>query len=134
MLHEGQAVLIVDDEHLLRWFIRDALEEVGWKIEEAENANQALEMLEAQSYRAVVTDIEMPGDLNGLDLAWAVAANWPSTGVVITSGKNLPPRQNLPPKAKFLAKPLRAEVLGQAVEEVVTAGENSYRLGNGGDP
>jgi two-component system, response regulator PdtaR len=119
MLHAGSPILVVDDD-LLRWSMRDALEEVGWKIEEADNADRALEMLEVQSYRAVVTDIEMPGDLNGLDLAWAVTANWPHTGMVITSVKDLPPRAHLPPRAKFLAKPLRAEVLGQAVEEVVT--------------
>ena len=109
----------------MRWFIRDALEEVGWKIEEAENADQALGMLETQGYRALVTDIEMPGDMNGLDLAWAVAANWPSTGVVITSGKALPPPENLPPRTRFLAKPLRVEVLAQALEEVVTAEDRS---------
>ena len=67
-------VLVVEDELLLRWFIRDALEEGGFKIEEADNVHRAMKMLEANGYQAVVTDIEMPGELNGVDLAWAVEA------------------------------------------------------------
>jgi len=67
-------VLVVEDELLLRWFIRDALEEGGFKIEEADNVHQAMKMLEANGYQAVVTDIEMLVELNGVGLAWAVEA------------------------------------------------------------
>ena len=110
-------ILVVEDEVFLRWFIRDILEDAGFDVEEADNAERAMSMLEDARYQAVVTDIEMPGELNGVDLAWAVEANWPHTGVVITSGKTLPPRDNIPPRAMFLAKPLQVERLVQAVEE-----------------
>jgi two-component system, response regulator PdtaR len=112
-------VLIVDDEPLVRMMVRDALEGAGYSTDEAGNAHQAMEMLEADGYKAVLTDIRMPGDLNGLDLAWAVEVRWPEIGIVVTSGETLPPAKDLPPEARFVAKPFEAEVLLQAVEEVV---------------
>ena len=57
---------------MVRMSIRDALEQGGYSTDEAGNAHQAIEMLENDGYKAVLTDIGMPGDLNGLDLAWAV--------------------------------------------------------------
>jgi len=112
-------ILVVEDEVLLRWFLRDILEDAGFNVEEADNAERAIGMLEAEEYEAVVTDIEMPGELNGVDLAWAVEVNWPHTGVVLTSGKTLPPPETIPRRAKFLAKPLQVESLVRAVEEAV---------------
>ena len=38
----------------------------------------------------MLTDIEMPGSLDGIDLAWMIRALWPTLPVVITSGKHLP--------------------------------------------
>jgi len=99
--------------------MRDILEDAGFNVEEADNAERAIGMLEDEEYEAVVTDIEMPGELNGVDLAWAVEVNWPNTGVVLTSGKTLPPRETIPRRAKFLAKPLQVDSLVRAVEDVV---------------
>jgi hypothetical protein len=62
----------------------------------------------------------MPGDLNGLDLAWAVEERWPEIGVVVTSGETLPAPNDLPPEARFVAKPFEMDVILQAVEEVVS--------------
>jgi len=112
-------ILVVEDEVLLRWFLRDILEDAGFNVEEADNAERAMGMLEDEGYEAVVTDIEMPGEFNGVDLAWAVEVNWPNTGVVITSGKTLPPRETIPSRAKFLAKPLQVDSLVRAVEDAV---------------
>ena len=114
-------LLIVEDEPLTRWFLRDVLRVDGYLVEEAGTAEQAILMLEERGYQAVVTDIEMPGDLNGLDLAWAVAVRWPQTGVVITSGQTLPAPKDMPPRAKFVAKPIHMAVLLQAVGEVIKA-------------
>ncbi len=99
--------------------MRDALEEGGYRAEEAGNAHQAMEMLENDGYKAVLTDIEMPGELNGLDLAWAIEVKWPHVGVVVTSGKCLPAPKDLPLSARFVAKPVPVDVLLQAVEDVI---------------
>jgi len=119
---QNGTVLVVEDEPLVRVSIRDALEQGGYSTDEAGNAHQAIEMLENDGYKAVLTDIVVPGDLNGLDLAWAVEARWPEVGVVVTSGETLPHSKNLPPDARFIAKPFEVDVLLQAVREVINGG------------
>ncbi len=99
--------------------MRDILEEGGYRAEEAGNAHQAMEMLENDAYKAVLTDIGMPGDLNGLDLAWTIEVKWPEIGIVVTSGQTLPARKDLPPTARFVAKPVHVDVLLEAVGEVI---------------
>ena len=112
-------VLIVEDEPLVSVFVRDVLEDCGYTTKEAANARDALEMLLHDGFAAVVTDIEMPGDFDGVDLAWAVEAKWPETGVVLTSGRTLPAPDHIPVKARFVTKPVEIESLLLAVKEVI---------------
>ncbi|KAA2244317.1 response regulator, partial [Salinarimonas soli] len=70
-----------------------------------------------QDVRVVFTDINMPGAINGLDLAHAVKANWPGTGVLLTSGA--PPQGALPAGARFLQKPFMPMVLVAAVQDLL---------------
>src|ERR1700722_11685907 len=80
--------LVVDDEELLRLFAAGLLEEHGFEVLEAENAAAALKVLESHhGVRLLFTDIQMPGVLNGLDLARKVHARWPGVLLVITSGQ-----------------------------------------------
>ncbi len=68
-------VLVVDDEAVLRFIASDVLEESGFQVLEAEDANAALKVLaEHPGVRVLFTDINMPGALDGLDLAREVHA------------------------------------------------------------
>jgi CheY-like chemotaxis protein len=68
-----QVVLIVEDEALVRMTAVDMIEEAGFEILEATNADEAILLLEARRDITVVfTDIEMPGSMNGLRLAEAI--------------------------------------------------------------
>ncbi len=87
-------------------------------MEEINTSDQAFEMLE-DGFAVVVADIETPGDFNGVDLAWAVHADRPQTGVILVSGKTRPSPGSMPPKTRFLAKPVDVEILLQAVREVI---------------
>ena len=63
-------VLIVEDEALLRMHAAAVLEEAGFDTVEASNADEAIATLEARrDIRIVLTDIEMPGSMDGLKLA-----------------------------------------------------------------
>ena len=64
-------VLVVEDEALIRLFIRGALEDGGYAAAEAGSADEALDLLQNDSYAAVVADVEMPGALNGPGLSKA---------------------------------------------------------------
>jgi CheY-like chemotaxis protein len=71
-----QVVLIVEDEALVRMTAVDMIEEAGFEILEATNADEAILLLEARlDITVVFTDIEMPGSMNGLRLAEAAGAD-----------------------------------------------------------
>jgi CheY-like chemotaxis protein len=77
--------VVVDDEELLRLFAAGLLEDHGFRVIEAENTAVALRVLESHSdVRLLFSDIQMPGALNGLDLAREVRARWPNVLLVIT--------------------------------------------------
>jgi DNA-binding NtrC family response regulator len=95
-------ILIVEDEVLIRVFMRGVFEAVGFKVREAANADEAFELLKAEEFAALVSDIEKPGKMTGLDLAWAVDTKGPRIGLVIISGRHLPSPAAIPAKAKFI--------------------------------
>jgi CheY-like chemotaxis protein len=82
---EKQTVLIVDDEAVIRLFVRVILEDAGHEVKEASNADDALRLIADDGITVVVTDIDMPGSMDGLALARGVAARWPDIGLVVTS-------------------------------------------------
>jgi DNA-binding NtrC family response regulator len=104
-------VLVVDDEPLVRFVAANALREAGYEVVEASNADDAMVMLNQDNFTTVLTDIEMPGAMNGLDLAWAVQGHNPRLPVVLVSGRQLPHPTEMPRTARFLAKPYRIETL-----------------------
>ena len=114
-------VLFVEDEALVRMFAADVLrEEGGFKVVEAANVDEALTVLEANAdVRALITDVEMPGSLDGFTLARVVKQAWPQIGIVVTSGRMAPGPKDLPSGALFIAKPFRPADLVAAVRTVL---------------
>lgn len=98
-------VLVVEDEPLIRLDVASYLAEAGFTVCEAADGEQALELLNCRDdIRAVFTDIEMPGSINGLDLAAVVRETWPDITVIVTSGR-VRPNGELPEGADFFEKP-----------------------------
>ena len=83
-----QRVLYVDDEPTLVFLITRALEKLGIASEGFASADEALAAFgrEPQAFTLVLTDLSMPGSMNGLELAQAVLAIRPDAAVVISSG------------------------------------------------
>lgn len=109
-MHDEQrpVILVVEDEVLLRIFASDFLEEAGFKVFEAVNADEALAVLQARpDVQAILTDIEMPnGSMNGIALARDVRARWPGVCIIVTSGRATPrPEDELPADVPFISKP-----------------------------
>jgi CheY-like chemotaxis protein len=113
-------ILVVDDEELLRLHAADLLEEHGFRVVEARNAAAALKVLESRDdVRLLFTDIQMPGALDGMDLAREVHQRWPNILLVITSGQKKPTEDEIPDHGRFVAKPYRAaELLGQVADMI----------------
>jgi CheY-like chemotaxis protein len=114
-------VLLVEDEALVRMIAADVLrEEGGFKVVEAANADEALTVLEATAdVRALVTDVEMPGSLDGFTLARVVKQAWSHVGIVVTSGRMAPGPKDLPSGALFIPKPCTPTALVAAVRTVL---------------
>lgn len=101
-------VLIVEDEPMIRDFVQEILEfEGGFRTESVENADQALEYLQAHADQVslLLTDVRMPGTMDGIALANLVAAQWPSMPIVVMSGHGTPGSDQLPQDVLFIAKP-----------------------------
>lgn len=97
-------VLIVEDEALIRELVAEELQEAGYTVVIANDADQAIAVLEArQDIHLVFTDIDMPGTMNGLKLAAAVRDRWPPVHIIITTGKVRP--LEVPANALFIPKP-----------------------------
>ncbi|MBI4455307.1 MAG: sigma-54-dependent Fis family transcriptional regulator [Acidobacteria bacterium] len=81
----SKTILVVDDERLLRWSVRQKLEGWGYNVMEAESGIAALQALESQAPDAVTLDMRLP-DLNGLELLIRIKKQWPDLPVLMMTG------------------------------------------------
>jgi two-component system, response regulator PdtaR len=102
--HLSALVVIVDDDVFERMGASCMFSDAGYRVLEAESADEALQILESSTgVRLLFTDVSMPGTMSGADLAHRVAERWPGIGIIITSGRPQP--KPLPFGAQFHAKP-----------------------------
>jgi CheY-like chemotaxis protein len=111
------AVLVVEDEPLVRDYVSDLLGQSGFDVVEASTGEEALSVLAEGGVCAVVSDVSMPGTVNGFELARRVRERSPRTGVVLVSGV-IEPDVNLPGGVRFLTKPVKASTLLRLLREV----------------
>ncbi len=110
-------VLVVEDEPIVRMIAVDMLEDAGCSVVEFANADDAIAFCIRPEHdiAAVFTDINMPGDMDGLDLATLVVATRPSAVVVVTSGRYREPPADLAGRVRFLPKPWNGRDLLAAI-------------------
>ena len=113
-------VLIVEDEPLLRMLAVEIVEQAGFIALEAANADDAVALLETrQDISLLLTDIDMPGSIDGLKLAHAVSNRWPPIKIVVVSGKATSQSITLPPNARFFTKPYRTAELTREMHSLL---------------
>jgi CheY-like chemotaxis protein len=115
-------VLLVEDEPIVRMSAADDLQEAGFHVLEAANADVALAVLEACSgeVQVLFTDIDMPGSMNGLALAESVQRRWPHISLLISSAYRRPHLGQLPEDGRFLPKPYCSDAVVQHIRELMT--------------
>lgn len=100
-------ILIVEDEWLLRLELATALEEVGWRVLEADSGESALAILEQRpSLNALITDIRLGAATTGWDVAEAARAQAPLLPVIYVSA-NAPDPTRQVVRSTFFSKPIR---------------------------
>jgi len=113
-------ILVVEDEILVRMVAVDVLTGLGFDAVEAGDAREALQALETRAdIQVIVTDVDMPGAMDGFGLARVAAARWPRTGILVTSGRTTPQATDLPARARFLAKPYSTAALLDGIRRVL---------------
>ncbi|MBP1859050.1 response regulator [Rhizobium herbae] len=122
MGYNGITVLVVEDEVLLRIDIAQSLEDHGFSVLEASNADEAIVILNAQSeIHLMFTDIDMPGSMDGLKLAAAVRDRWPPIKIIVASGHREMSDALLPVEGRFFAKPYDLSRVMSAMRDMVAA-------------
>jgi CheY-like chemotaxis protein len=106
MAPKGITVIVVEDEALVRMDIAMSLEDEGFIVLEASNADHAIDILNAHpEIRLMFTDIDMPGSMDGLKLAEAVRDRWPPVKIIVASGHRQLSDELLPVEGRFFSKP-----------------------------
>ena len=112
------AILIVEDEVLIRFMVADYLRTAGFEVREAVNSEEALHILAAINVAVLVTDIRMPGKIDGVQLAKFVRSRLPETKIIIASAHA--PDWPAPGLAdSFISKPFEPERLVERIRELL---------------
>jgi len=110
-------VLVVEDEVFSRLHAVDLVEDAGYTAIEASNADEAIAILEARKdIRIVLTDIDMPGSMDGLKLAHAIRKRWPPIELILTSGHFHLTHDDMPERGRFFPKPYRDQDIVSALQ------------------
>ena len=124
MSGKGHTALVVEDDCGVRQVAASALKSLSFSVKEARNGDEALCMLEKDpSVSLIFADVNMPGDLTGLDLAQEVKARWPLIKVLLTSG-HLTPEQKVV-EFEFLHKPYRVNDLIAKLATIFHSGSST---------
>ena len=103
-------ILIVEDEFLISEYLSKVLKDSGYEVIATANADEAISVLETlDDIRVMITDINMPGSMDGLKLAAAVRGRWPPIKIIIATGKGRPRAEQMPEQSQFLSKPYSSQ-------------------------
>lgn len=118
-MRSSPTVLVVEDEALVRFQIVQVLEQAGCIPLEAADADKAISVVNSEpSLKAVITDIQMPGKLDGIGLSHYVSRLRPDVKIILSSARERPPPSALPPGAEFIPKPVDHRKLAAVADEL----------------
>lgn len=121
----GEKILVIDDEAIVRMLIMDVLEEQGYQALEAHDGPSALKIIESGvKFDLLVTDVGLPGGMNGRQLADAARTKQPGLKVLFVTGyaeNAVVGNGHLEPGMHVLTKPFPVDELGRRVKEILGA-------------
>lgn len=120
--HATDCLIVVDDDPEMRALLRDVLQEAGFRVEEAADANELFGLLPRALPTTVILDHEMPGDW-GIEILPALRRQWPAIPVVVVTafgGPHLRDEATRRGATAYLDKPFRISELLAIVQRVRT--------------
>ena len=116
-------VLVVDDEFLIRWSLKEHLTDAGYKVLEAEDGKGALAHFAAgkEPVKLVLLDLKLP-DLDGVEVLKRIKNTEPSCHVVMMSAQGTPEKREAARQAgahSFVDKPFDYSAMVRKAEEIL---------------
>jgi DNA-binding NtrC family response regulator len=123
--------LVVEDDVDLRALMVALLEDAGMETMECDSAEAALALMliHGRKVAVVLTDVQLPGLMDGVDFTREIKLRWPSLPVVLTSGRGLEQLATLPTNCVFLRKPWRGEDIIRLAEQALASAERRTPYG-----
>jgi CheY-like chemotaxis protein len=116
------AVLVVEDEALIRLSAVAIVEGADYEAIEARDGDEAIRILELRAdIRLVFTDVDMPGTMDGLRLAKYIRERWPPILLIVASGKAIIEEGDLPSGALFFSKPYQEHAIADSIRNLLGA-------------
>jgi CheY-like chemotaxis protein len=119
----GETVLVVDDEVIIRMLILDVLTDAGYRTLEAVDGLSGLKWLESDArIDLLVTDVGLPGGMNGRQMADAARIHRPQLKVLFITGyaeNALVGNGQLDPGMQVITKPFAVEALGSKIRDMI---------------
>lgn len=105
--------LIVDDDFMFVMHVSSVLSDAGLRVIEVPTPAQALTLLEPDGGHIALlfSDVQMPGKMDGFQLAREVNRRWPQIQIIVASGYEKPSPEEMPTDAAFMAKPVNFDDL-----------------------
>ena len=116
-------ILVVEDEFLIRIVLSDSLRDVGYHVIEANSADEALVLLDTVLPDLIISDVRMPGSVDGMGLLAAIKLHHPSLPVIITSGHFQAALALAAGANNFVPKPYSFEPMLRAVQDELANGQ-----------
>ncbi|WP_319934880.1 response regulator [Lichenihabitans sp. Uapishka_5] len=121
---------MVDDNALIRMDAVDIVEQAGFRVLDAANVDEALDLLREHHARLqlLFTDVHMPGAHDGFYLAREVSRCWPHIAIVVASGEATPGPTDMPADATFIGKPFNEAVVHHTLRRTMATDQQPGRL------
>ena len=118
--HPSGRLLLVEDEFLIRLTLSEALIDAGYEVLEAADADEALRAVaDAAEIDILLTDVQLPGPLNGPALAARLRERRPDLPVIFMTGRPEPQAAGNPRRDVLIAKPYLPSEVCAAVERIL---------------
>jgi len=129
-------ILVTDDEEIVRESLADWLTDAGYQVLTAQNADEALEVLEQVEVHILISDLKMPGPIDGIDLMRRARQLWPNLFTVIMTAYSSVPNAISAMKEgayDYIEKPFCPEKLELIIKKIMAhrdlVAENRYLKG-----
>lgn len=115
-------VLVVEDSAMIRMGAVDLVLSAGYEALEAGDSDEAIHILESRDdVDLVLTDVQMPGTMDGIRLSYYIRDRWPPVKLIVASGAAILEESMLPNGSRFFSKPYDDYTITDAMARLLSS-------------